>query len=34
MPHAIHVYEGKKKKKVSFDLLQFSKDETFEGECM
>lgn len=24
----------KKKKKVSFDLLQFSKDETFEGECM
>lgn len=34
MPHAIHVYEGKKKKKkVSFDLLQFSKDETFEGEC-
>lgn len=26
--------EKKKKKKVSFDLLQFSKDETFEGECM
>lgn len=31
MPHAIHVYEGKKK--VSFDMLKFSKDETFEGEC-
>lgn len=23
----------KEKKKVSFDMLKFSKDETFEGEC-